>query len=431
MFRKALALLERPPGAEHVALASALNDLAVCYKYLARFLEAGPLYQRALRILERRVGHDHPDVATIYHNLGGLEHAAGNGARGEPFARASVRIRIRALGPRHPDVAADLTALGALLDQQRKFEESQHLYERALAMLERAHGPKHHLVAVTLNNLGAVHQMRRRPAKAEALYRRALAIDREALGDTHPKVASELNNLAALIGGRRPEEAASLYRQALAIFRRALGPDHPNVGVCLENFAPILARLGRNAEAQASARRAARILARVPAVNDRAVAVTGTINPDRARFQLLVRRSRIHRLGVFADERIPPGKAVIEFTGERIDPREARRRWSPALSYLFALDERRIIDGAIGGSGAEYVNHSCDPNLRATLVRGRLWYASRRPIAKGEELSVDYKYSGEASVRCRCGAASCRGSIAKSAPTTRRARGVTCSSDRP
>lgn len=413
LLRKALSRAERTLGPEHPDLAVALNDLAVCYKYLARFLEAGPLYQRALRITERAHGPDHPDVATIYHNLGGLEHAAGNGARGEPFARASVRIRTRALGPRHPDVAADLTALGALLDQQRKFDESQRLYERALSILERAYGSRHHLLAVTLNNLAAVHHARRRPAQAEALYRRALDIDRDALGPAHPKVAVELSNLAVLVGARRPADAVPLFRQALAIFRRALGRNHPYVGVCLENFAAVLDRLGQRQEAATSASHAARILSKVEAVNDRSVALTGTINPERARFDLMVRPSRIHRLGVFAGESIPRGRKVIEFTGERIGMQEARRRWSPSLSYLFDIDGGGIIDGAMGGSGAEYVNHSCDPNLRAALTRGHLWYVSRRPIASGEELSVDYKYRGETSVPCRCGAASCRGSITR------------------
>ena len=137
-----------------------LNNLAVCYKYMARYLDAGPLYQRALSITERALGPDHPDVAIIYHNLGGLEHAARNWSRGEPFARKSVRIRTRALGPHHPDVAADLTALAALLDQQKKYVEAERLYRRALAIVERAYGPESHAVAVNLNNLAAVRHAR-------------------------------------------------------------------------------------------------------------------------------------------------------------------------------------------------------------------------------------------------------------------------------
>ena len=423
ILREAVSLAESAPVRNDLTLAGVLNDLAVCYKYLARFIDAGPLYQRALVLTEQALGPDHPDVATIYHNLGGLEHAAGNWTRGEPFARRAVLIRTRALGPRHPLVAADLTALAALLDRQGKFPEAERLYARALGILEREHGPRHHLIAVTLNNLAAVHQARGRPDLAAPLYRRALDIDTEALGPRHPKVAFALNNLAVLTAVEQPHQAAALFRRALAIFRDSLGAGHPNVGVCLENFVPVLRQLGRRQEARASAQLASRILGAVEAVNDDAVALTGTINPDRARFRLLVRPSPIHRLGVFAEEAIPAGRRVIDYTGEHLSRRAAARRWNPQRSYLFALDRHRVVDGAIGGSGAEYVNHSCAPNLRARVIHGRIVYFSLRAIERGEELTLDYKYQHDTDpMPCACGTAACRGTMNVSRRATRASR---------
>jgi len=412
LLLEAIADLEQGYGANHLEVATALNNLAICYKYLARFADAGPLYQRALTITEQALGPNHVEVATIYHNLGGLEHAAGNWMRGEPFARKSVRIRARALGADHPDVAADMTALAALLDQQKKYDEAERLYRRAMTIVERAYGPEHHLLAVNLNNLGAVCQARGRTKQAEEMYRRALAIDTACLGADHPKIGFAVNNLAVLLRKRRPEEAASLFRRALAIFRRTLSAEHPNVGVCLENYALVLRALGRTREADAHARRAERILGKVEAVNDEAVGLTGTINPAHAPFRMVVRRSPIHRLGVFADEAIPPRRKVIEYTGERIGRRETRRRWDPKRSYLFTLNSYWSIDGAIGGSGAEYINHSCEPNLRARDIRGHIIYFSKRAIAKGEEFTVDYHYSHEITrMVCSCGAPTCRGTM--------------------
>lgn len=151
---------------------------------------------------------------------------------------------------------------------------------------------------------------------------------------------------------------------------------------------------------------------------------TRSIDPTHTVFKLAVRRSRIHRWGVFAAEAIPTRRKVIEFSGERITFAEARRRWSPTLNYLFALSDDLLIDGAAGGSGAEYINHSCAPNLHARIVRGHLLYFSSRAIAKGEELSVDYKYAGggKQTHPCHCGADSCRGTMILGRRDTRRTR---------
>jgi uncharacterized protein len=136
------------------------------------------------------------------------------------------------------------------------------------------------------------------------------------------------------------------------------------------------------------------------------------IDPRRARFRLKVAPSGIHGQGVYAAEPIPPRRKVIEYTGERIGRREAKRRGCGPRTYLFTLDNYWTLDGAVGGSGAELINHSCDPNLYSRISKGRIIYMSRRAIRRGEELTVDYRFSDKIEdVPCRCGAARCRGTI--------------------
>jgi SET domain-containing protein len=143
------------------------------------------------------------------------------------------------------------------------------------------------------------------------------------------------------------------------------------------------------------------------------------LDPQFTNWRLRIEPSRIHRLGVFAAEDISRGRKVIEYTGERISRRTARKRFlriwrsaRPKRYYLFELDRRWVVDGAVGGSGAELINHSCDPNLRTRRIRGHILYFSRREIPRGEELTVDYRFSERAvRVRCRCGSPKCRGSI--------------------
>ncbi len=141
------------------------------------------------------------------------------------------------------------------------------------------------------------------------------------------------------------------------------------------------------------------------------------IVPDACYFRLRIGASPIHRWGVFADESIPARRRVIEYTGQRITPREAWRRRVRPLLYLFRTSANRFIDGAIGGSGAEYINHSCAPNLIARVRKGRVTYVSAIPIASGDELSVDYLLGGDLpSLPCRCGAETCRGYLNRPLP---------------
>ena len=108
---------------------------------------------------------------------------------------------------------------------------------------------------------------------------------------------------------------------------------------------------------------------------------------------MILRKSPIHRYGVYAGEPIPKRRKVIEYTGERISRKETKRRGVGSLTYLFTLDDYWTIDGSVGGSGAEYINHSCEPNLQAWVFKGHILYMSKRRIAKGEELTVDYHFS--------------------------------------
>jgi uncharacterized protein len=137
------------------------------------------------------------------------------------------------------------------------------------------------------------------------------------------------------------------------------------------------------------------------------------INPDYTCFKIKLAKSKIHRWGLYAGEFIPARHKVIEYTGERISRRETKRRADASeMIYLFTLDNYWCLDGSVGGSGAEYINHSCDPNLVTRIVKGHIIYLSGRDIKPGEELTVDYRFDKKVErVECKCGTPKCRGTI--------------------
>ena len=137
-----------------------------------------------------------------------------------------------------------------------------------------------------------------------------------------------------------------------------------------------------------------------------------------------VRDSAIQGKGAFATQNIPAGIRLVEYSGERLSPQEADARYpdTPAgrhHTFLFAIDDNIVVDAAVGGNDARFLNHSCAPNCDAVIADGRIWIETIQDIEVGEELVYDYAYileerhSPAAKQRypCRCGAVTCRGTI--------------------
>ena len=139
----------------------------------------------------------------------------------------------------------------------------------------------------------------------------------------------------------------------------------------------------------------------------------------------VVRRSIIHGRGVFATAKIRKGTVILEYKGKRTsfdaalegpdsDPDD------PAHTFLFELDDGRVIDARVRGNAARWINHSCAPNCVTSEDHdGRVFIEAKRQIQPGEELTYDYRLSVDgrltkqerAQYVCRCGATKCRGSL--------------------
>jgi SET domain-containing protein len=139
---------------------------------------------------------------------------------------------------------------------------------------------------------------------------------------------------------------------------------------------------------------------------------TPKIDPKYACFRLRIAPSKIHRWGLYADEPIPPKRKIIEYTGEKISRRETKKRAEGPLNYIFTLNSYWSIDGNVNGSGAQFINHCCEPNTYAWIYKEHILYMSLRHIKRGEELTIDYHFAKDVEqVPCSCGAKNCRGTI--------------------
>src|SRR3954452_2411718 len=106
-------------------------------------------------------------------------------------------------------------------------------------------------------------------------------------------------------------------------------------------------------------------------------------------FPFEIRTSPIQGLGAFATRFIPAGTRLIEYAGERLTPAEADARYPDGVderhhTFLFAIDDPDVvIDAAVGGNEARFINHSCAPNCDAVIDGGRVWIEAIRDVAPG------------------------------------------------
>jgi hypothetical protein len=118
------------------------------------------------------------------------------------------------------------------------------------------------------------------------------------------------------------------------------------------------------------------------------------------------RRSGIHGWGVFATQRIPKNKRIIDYAGEKIPTRVSAKREEQYLKrghiWCFRLNSRWVRDAAVGGNVARYINHSCTPNCYVHIVGDVIWIRASRTIEKGEEITYDYATDGAKIISCKC-----------------------------
>ncbi len=144
-------------------------------------------------------------------------------------------------------------------------------------------------------------------------------------------------------------------------------------------------------------------------------------------------KSAIHGWGAFAPDRsFKEGEMIIEYVGELVRPTFAEIREAKvyddlvgAGTYVFRINPEYCVDATRTGNLAHLLNHSCDANCasRTITVKGRdglpvdhVVIFADRDIDAGEELTYDYRFSGEEVLQCSCGSFNCRGKVNQSLP---------------
>jgi len=125
---------------------------------------------------------------------------------------------------------------------------------------------------------------------------------------------------------------------------------------------------------------------------------------------VVVRDAGAKGLGVFARRGFAQGEFIFRRRHLRtVDESELSTLPESDRMHLCELDFDRYAVLAPPGC---YLNHSCDPNAMRHGVTVFAW----KPIAAGEEITIDYRLNAFDGDRwpCRCGASGCTGTVAGS-----------------
>jgi hypothetical protein len=150
------------------------------------------------------------------------------------------------------------------------------------------------------------------------------------------------------------------------------------------------------------------------------LALVGRVEPPAKLWvheHLSVERSSIEGHGLFATRDLSAGTIVVQLAGRLVTSDEltaliAESDADPDAPYVDTFtvyeDAHLVLPP---GTVAHYGNHSCDPNL---WLAGPYGIATRRDVAAGEELTIDYATISGADgllMTCGCASSQCRGEI--------------------
>ena len=132
-----------------------------------------------------------------------------------------------------------------------------------------------------------------------------------------------------------------------------------------------------------------------------------------------IKKSKIHKKGLYAKQDIRKGAKIIEYKGKIISVKKTElnpKFDNEKAIYLFNINKKYDLDGDFKFNAARLINHSCEPNCEVFGTGLRIWIYAMRDIKKNEELSYDYGFGYDKDYKnypCNCNSKKCAGYIVK------------------
>jgi len=255
LFKQALAIDQRIPGAGRSEVANILNNLASVQEKLGKYSEATSLYGQALVMVRENAPSDQLTAATVQFNLAELFAERGKYKDAEKLYRSVIATRQALLGPHSEPLAAAISEMASLRYYQHKYREAEGLYRQAHSIWEHQLEPltarQKSDFASSVANLGVLYFHAHQYDEAKTLFERALNMDEETLGPDDLRVGKRLSELAsAEIAAGQYDEAEPLCLRAISLLEKYSPKPYLALVDALNIYGGLLDRTNRRPQAE-------------------------------------------------------------------------------------------------------------------------------------------------------------------------------------
>lgn len=246
-------------GANHPALAQAVNTLGYVFASMGDYGSAEPLFLRSLAIAEKSLPLDAPDALIMRTNVACIR--LGRGHFEEAAALFDQTLRLcdgagRGDGLEASEALANFAELRRALG---RLAEAELLVARSLAIREKRLPPGHPDFVLPLHVLAHIRMDQGKLPQAEAILRRALAVAKAGGEEATPYLEARIREAELLRMQNKAPQAQALLAASFEPLEKAAGKGHPLVAEAAiqwaksdPDLASHVARLSRAAELCAS-----------------------------------------------------------------------------------------------------------------------------------------------------------------------------------
>ena len=228
-------------GVTENVLPKVYNDIALSYKKMNEFDNAGSYYRKALKLEQELSPKGSELMALIYNNIGGLYIEIENSEKAIDYLNTALEM-FRCFDNEQSEYIAMVYAnLGDVFDFMNNNEMALSYIQKACDIYTKLHNDQHPDVAWCYNKIAAIFIKQNQEEKGKDYLEKAYTINLRHYGKTHSKIADYYMTLGTIsLNTNKNEEAYKHILSALSIYKPLYGENHSSIASCYTSLGLIL-----------------------------------------------------------------------------------------------------------------------------------------------------------------------------------------------